>query len=961
MKKRFLATILVLCMALGMLPGTAWAADDAENIPIITGELLGDVKEPDRNESEVPDEGVLRGELPTEEPTVPEGSFKPEEPSELEATSFPEGTLGCEGDDIPHVTPYEPVEGNIDPDQLVAMYEVPYTASEQAGEIVRYSVLVLDTSATSSFEENGRVFYTADTAIDYVKASAKKFVNDVRKASGINYVAVVEYKSTVSNIVSGFTTDYDTLIQTIDRLRSSGTTRSVAYGLQKVNSLLNAIPDLDATKNVVLFTTGMTNEGSYSYSGRYNEDTVASNWRRIDTQVRLYAYSNSAIAAAETLKDKATLYSVGLFQVMEDMPQAGREVVEFLKLFTKDMATSEDCFYDVKDPSQLEFVFGEIADDVTNNLDTDGDGLYDIWEINGVDTDGDGVIDLHLERMGADPNVPDIFIEVDWMVRPEKKFLWFTTKSEKSYAPSQDALRLVYSAFKEHGINLHIDAGPNSVDFVTGNTWGNLSGGNSIPFEEVFTLSSNGTEFDHWNECADTHFTKNRWNAFRYAMFINQYKVSTNDRDEDSTSSGIASDIPGQCLIIANQQWLQDTGNIGVGGTFMHELGHTLGLSHGGFDHSGTNNHTNYKPNYLSIMNYLFQTSGLVGTNKLNYSDYTLPDLDEQALYEVSGFDPLGITNGSGIGTRISASNTMINPVAGTMVDFDNSGSIEISRPVKANLNGDKDENRNDIYSILTGTEDWSHITYKSGTIGIKNQNQVIHFAGITSLPESFDEELTLEEALENNVLANEGTGALEAIGPYTVSTTDSTPVVYVRVKNLYNDEAAFNLTIDESALTDAATIPVTVPASLNDISYVDVPITLLTGQEEGHYAIRATLTSAQFKVEINIPVSLYTVTKDDLIELENQIDDLKMELPDVVLDEYLKLLDGSASGQPGDLNGDGKVTMADVIRLARGAAGYVTLTKQEQTAGDVNGDGKITMADVIRVARFAAGYSTTL
>ena len=59
-----------------------------------------------------------------------------------------------------------------------------------------------------------------------------------------------------------------------------------------------------------------------------------------------------------------------------------------------------------------------------------------------------------------------------------------------------------------------------------------------------------------------------------------------------------------------------------------------------------------------------------------------------------------------------------------------------------------------------------------------------------------------------------------------------------------------------------------------------------------------------------------------------------------------------------GDLNGDGKVTMADVIRLARGAAGYATLTEQEQKAGDVNRDGKITMADVIRVARYAAGYS---
>src|SRR6185369_4859250 len=36
-------------------------------------------------------------------------------------------------------------------------------------------------------------------------------------------------------------------------------------------------------------------------------------------------------------------------------------------------------------------------------------------------------------------------------------------------------------------------------------------------------------------------------------------------------------------------------------GIVMHELGHNLGLRHGGFED------TNYKPNYLSVMNYAFQ------------------------------------------------------------------------------------------------------------------------------------------------------------------------------------------------------------------------------------------------------------------------------------------------------------------------------------------------------------------
>lgn len=77
----------------------------------------------------------------------------------------------------------------------------------------------------------------------------------------------------------------------------------------------------------------MTNDGEYSYDGHYNEDTIGSEWRRSDTQVRLYAYSNAAYAMAETLKSKATVYSVGLFQMMENMPEEGLEIVQFFKLF----------------------------------------------------------------------------------------------------------------------------------------------------------------------------------------------------------------------------------------------------------------------------------------------------------------------------------------------------------------------------------------------------------------------------------------------------------------------------------------------------------------------------------------------------------------------------------------------------------------------------------------------------
>ncbi|OLF17655.1 hypothetical protein BU204_10590 [Actinophytocola xanthii] len=70
-------------------------------------------------------------------------------------------------------------------------------------------------------------------------------------------------------------------------------------------------------------------------------------------------------------------------------------------------------------------------------------------------------------------------------------------------------------------------------------------------------------------------------------------------------------------------------------GTFVHELGHTLGLAHGGGDG------VNHKPNYLSAMNYNFQLSGLkdltTGESLVAYSDETLPTLDAGALDEPAG------------------------------------------------------------------------------------------------------------------------------------------------------------------------------------------------------------------------------------------------------------------------------------------------------------------------------------
>ena len=74
-----------------------------------------------------------------------------------------------------------------------------------------------------------------------------------------------------------------------------------------------------------------------------------------------------------------------------------------------------------------------------------------------------------------------------------------------------------------------------------------------------------------------------------------------------------------------------------MAGTIMHELGHNLGLDHGG------NEKQNRKPNYNSVMNYNYQKSGvdnnctLPGNGVLAYSHGTRPSLDENALEEADG------------------------------------------------------------------------------------------------------------------------------------------------------------------------------------------------------------------------------------------------------------------------------------------------------------------------------------
>jgi hypothetical protein len=252
-------------------------------------------------------------------------------------------------------------------------------------------------------------------------------------------------------------------------------------------------------------------------------------------------------------------------------------------------------------------------------IDSDNDGLDDAREaVLGTDptqwdTDKDGISDgievdglegLDLPAMGASPLHADIFIEIDWM-----------EADDHSHAPNEHALALIKNAFSRSpwqnpdgstGITLHIDRGE----------WG---GGEALEHVHV-------VQFDRWRFDAIKylHFNPNRAGIFHYSLWVHQYTRSG--------SSGIA-ELIGDDFMVAMGGFWHKTGTIEQqAGTLMHELGHNLGLQHGG------NEEINYKPNYFSVMNYLFQFSGVDGISQrtapsdYDYSHGTAPSTTEAEI-----------------------------------------------------------------------------------------------------------------------------------------------------------------------------------------------------------------------------------------------------------------------------------------------------------------------------------------
>jgi hypothetical protein len=322
-----------------------------------------------------------------------------------------------------------------------------------------------------------------------------------------------------------------------------------------------------------------------------------------------------------------------------------------------------------------------VCQDIDSNgsVDNDNDGLCDNWETNGVDANHDGTIDFFLPT-SADPNKPDVFVEIDYMSGRE---------------PQAAALSEVVTAFAHHDITLHV-----LVD-------------EEVPFANYINIGADcsgcGSDTADFDAIKSGYFGTegNRsgpnWAVRREARsYVYHYAIYGNRLFGGFPSTSGRAELPGNdfTITLGDGSWRTGLFNGGPpklrdeAGTVMHELGHNLGLMHGGGDGVGC------KPNYLSVMNYTRQTTGLI-TAQLDYSDAVLPTLDENNLNEFLGVQgPSGAQVVFGPGVHIGASTGSI--------DWNGKNGIEGNVSVDVNnVNGQCGASPS---QSLVGWDDWANL-----------------------------------------------------------------------------------------------------------------------------------------------------------------------------------------------------------------------------------------------------------
>lgn len=396
-----------------------------------------------------------------------------------------------------------------------------------------------------------------------------------------------------------------------------------------------------------------------------------------------------------------------------------------------------------------DFVGTSLCDDMS---DDDGDGLPNGWEVCGYHHPGGGFVDL--PAMGADPNHKDLFVEIDYMRESGECVPFVGCVFGHDHQPSLAAFDQMIEAFEnsplnnpdgENGIHLHIDNGPESVmNPVTGELWGNKSHSNALPDDLILgeiipgdPPTYNWTEFDVL-KANQRNFLPERLHIFHYNIFAHYL------RGPQHSAAGVARTNGTDSITALGFLW--DDTDFEQGRTTMHELGHNLGMYHGGHGDNTIN-----KPNYLSVMNEVFihglimwdSNAGMFTDGHMDYSRYQLPPLVENDLDETVGLNDNRITGVYATRYYCGGEDEVDDSV--DRIDWNcNDNDNELS--VAENIN-----NHGILFDALNGSLDWDENTlnFRAGNhnyIGLPlNNKETTTISGF--------EEIELDISYEDSLL----------------------------------------------------------------------------------------------------------------------------------------------------------------------------------------------------------------
>ncbi|NUQ63136.1 MAG: right-handed parallel beta-helix repeat-containing protein [Pirellulales bacterium] len=325
--------------------------------------------------------------------------------------------------------------------------------------------------------------------------------------------------------------------------------------------------------------------------------------------------------------------------------------------------------------------------------DGDADGLCDTWETpTGIDLEGDGTAELFLP--GANRRHKDVYVEVDSMA---------------GCGPMDGVLAAVEQAFARVPANL-----AENPDGQMGITLHADRSDDGILLEDIFSGTANSGLWatDYWQAfhgVKDQFFGppgmteaehKARLLVYRYCLFANTRGNPNTDpiayfssgeaewfraNDFMVTLGSVSGEYPNPDDPSKKMQFygfLDTTPDAErpqvQQGTFMHELGHTLGLSHVGPTRWMEVRDGEAGRGYRSVMNYDYQIPGAPGGfildySRINPSDWSTPLENERGMWFNFQESPAGAF-GSDLAIRPAGSamahETTLPPVAATEVNL---------------------------------------------------------------------------------------------------------------------------------------------------------------------------------------------------------------------------------------------------------------------------------------------------